>query len=332
MFLADMKSTSFSAKDLARLSAAEEMTKASQALQAAEGQRIKAQLKLEKAHTALTEVYDLSNAGFNVDLAPFSSPVEVTKAQLVKAKEEAHTAEKTLSEAYDQISVAYEKLQRELHFASAPALAQRESSPAPTFAQDRNPPGPASPSKAAVLELPQNILLTPTKIRYAERPVDGPAPAHKAPQTPLAKNLSIATTAAATPRTPASKIRSGSVLVATPTASQSEEHEWYVIYHGRGGCQGLFEGYTATAKALSSDYTHRLMKRFASKAEATTSYKECESCGILELLRPLPKSKEIFIVIEGVLIFPRLDEDLSVNGITVISDDDDDNDNVESAN
>ncbi|KAJ3738048.1 hypothetical protein EV360DRAFT_26343, partial [Lentinula raphanica] len=50
-----------------------------------------------------------------------------------------------------------------------------------------------------------------------------------------------------------------------------------------------------------SDYTHRLMKRFASKAEATTSYKECESCGILELLRPLPKSKEIFIVIEGVL-------------------------------
>ncbi|KAJ3738066.1 hypothetical protein EV360DRAFT_90870 [Lentinula raphanica] len=211
-FLTDLKSmTSFSAEGLSRLSAAEEMTKASQALQAAEGRWIKAQLKLEKAHATLTEVYDLSNAGFNVDLAPFSSPVEDTKAQLVKAKEEAHTAEKILSEAYAQISVAYENLQHGFSSASAPALGQSqpESSPAPisasAFAQHGNSivpastptaarhgksAAPATPSKAAAFELHSNVLLTPTKIQSADSLANTPATAAKAPHTPLSKNLS----------------------------------------------------------------------------------------------------------------------------------------------
>ncbi|KAJ3823094.1 hypothetical protein F5880DRAFT_1482869 [Lentinula raphanica] len=100
------------------------------------------------------------------------------------------------------------------------------------------------------------------------------------------------------------RVFSPSSETSNPQASDvtpSDESTWYVVYHGRNGCQGLFEGYSTTARALSYDYEHRLMKRFQHEADATRSYKECEACGILDLLRPLPHNREIFIVAEGAL-------------------------------
>ncbi|KAJ3832904.1 hypothetical protein F5878DRAFT_504683, partial [Lentinula raphanica] len=52
---------------------------------------------------------------------------------------------------------------------------------------------------------------------------------------------------------------------------------------------------------LVSGYEDRLMKKFEHEADATRSYEECDACGILELLRPLPARGEIFIVLEGVV-------------------------------
>ncbi|KAJ3726339.1 hypothetical protein C8R42DRAFT_640004 [Lentinula raphanica] len=105
------------------------------------------------------------------------------------------------------------------------------------------------------------------------------------------------------PRTPArAQTRPGVAESPTPSSRTTSAHsDPTPSEESACGCQGLFKGYSATAKALSSNYEHRLMKKFQHEADATRSYNECEAGGILELLRPLPHSREIFIVAEGSL-------------------------------
>lgn len=70
------------------------------------------------------------------------------------------------------------------------------------------------------------------------------------------------------------------------------------MYHGRGGCQGLFQGYER-ARGLVENYEHRLLKKFDGAQEARTSYDEMFTSGVLDLLRSAPAGKEYFVVIEG---------------------------------
>lgn len=80
---------------------------------------------------------------------------------------------------------------------------------------------------------------------------------------------------------------------------------YYVVYHGRGGEQGIYDSWDDTsdgpgARGIVQFYKHRLFKKFANRAEAQMFYDEVEQSGVLDLLQAEPTLTEMFIVTKGV--------------------------------
>ncbi|KAJ3766069.1 hypothetical protein FB446DRAFT_794451 [Lentinula raphanica] len=254
----------------------EEMAQAIQTLQAAEDRRSLTQVKLEHAGEFMAEIRELTDAGFNVALEPFATSLKEAEAQLDKAHDDFNAAEKSLSEAHGQVAKAFERLQH--LFSPSPEAVDLQASPAlsqqlPGVAESPTPSTPTTSTHSDHVSQPNAVISTPVRVSTSS----------SANVNAFTPTQSRAATIIRTPGTPVSNIRPGSVISMMPTASPSED----------SAC--------ATAKALSSNYEHWLMKKFQHEADATRSYNECEAGGILELLRPLPHSREIFIIAEGSL-------------------------------
>lgn len=76
---------------------------------------------------------------------------------------------------------------------------------------------------------------------------------------------------------------------------------YYIVYHGKGGVQGLFSSWDDMldgpgARGLMQDYEHHLYKKFSDYTEAQMFYES----GMLDLLKLDPVSTEVLIVMKGI--------------------------------
>lgn len=79
---------------------------------------------------------------------------------------------------------------------------------------------------------------------------------------------------------------------------------YYIVYHGRGGMQGLFDGWKGPVDDIGPDslcdgYEHRISKKFTDARKAQVYYDECKESGVLDVLQEEPTSDEILFVIKG---------------------------------
>ncbi|KAE9398020.1 hypothetical protein BT96DRAFT_995206 [Gymnopus androsaceus JB14] len=93
-------------------------------------------------------------------------------------------------------------------------------------------------------------------------------------------------------------------LVLSPTKTIT--NPYYIVYHGRGGMQGIFDSWKSRADdygpdCLCDSYKHRLSKKFSDANKARMYYDECLESGVLDVLRDEPSSDEVLFVIKGAL-------------------------------
>lgn len=79
---------------------------------------------------------------------------------------------------------------------------------------------------------------------------------------------------------------------------------YYVVYHGRGGMQGVFENWKSPPDSYGPDclcdgYEHRISKKFNDGQRARMYYDECDESGVLNVLQDPPSPDELLIVIKG---------------------------------
>lgn len=107
-----------------------------------------------------------------------------------------------------------------------------------------------------------------------------------------------------TPSPTKAKVEKSVAAQVIPTFPADEDN-WYIVYHGRHGIQGLFTQWKGTEDALGpkdicQGYEYRLFRKFGDHEKAQMYWDEVNDTGVLELLREEPSNKDVFIVIKGV--------------------------------
>lgn len=99
-------------------------------------------------------------------------------------------------------------------------------------------------------------------------------------------------------------VSGGRVDISKLTRPDTYPRSYYIVYHGKGGHQGLFEGWKSVdddfgADLLCDGYEHRISKRFNDKARAQMYFDECKDSGVFDLLQDVPCDDEVFFVLKG---------------------------------
>jgi len=102
-----------------------------------------------------------------------------------------------------------------------------------------------------------------------------------------------------------------STVLPTPSPTKSirsparpSYKSYYIVYHGRGGMQGLFDSWKGPKddygpEFLCDRYEHCLSRKFSDAGMARMYYEECLDSGILDVLQDAPTQDKILFVIKG---------------------------------
>lgn len=86
----------------------------------------------------------------------------------------------------------------------------------------------------------------------------------------------------------------------------SAPKSYYLVFHGQGGAQGLFDRWHSTDDAVGirdicdQYYAHHLFKKFNDYDCAKMYWEEAVETGVTALLKPEPVKGEVFIVLAGI--------------------------------